>query len=139
MPSDTAGSCCRRAGRCQRWPAEQEDLVGQVRLCLVDGQRDLKSLYRQRCFLQAQREWIAKMLGDVETLLPHNAFLSEKADFLLNTAQGFLNTEQSQILKIFSIVALVFLPPTLVATSYGMIPGCCQNSTGCWATPSRSG
>lgn len=100
--------------------AEQEDLVGKVRLCLMDGQRDLKFLYRQRSFLPEQREWLTEMLGDIETLLPHNAFLSEKADFLLNTAQGFLNIEQSQIMKIFSIVALVFLPPTLIAAIYGM-------------------
>jgi len=100
--------------------AEQEDLVGKVRLCLMDGQRDLKFLYRQRNFLPEQREWITEMLGDIETLLPHNTFLSEKADFLLNTAQGFLNIEQSQIMKIFSIVALVFLPPTLIAAIYGM-------------------
>ena len=100
--------------------AEQEDLVGKVRLCLMDGQRDLKFLYRQRGLTQEQQEWIAEMLGDIETLLPHNTFLSEKADFLLNTAQGFLNIEQSQIMKIFSIVALVFLPPTLIAAIYGM-------------------
>ena len=37
--------------------AEQEDLVGKVRLCLMDGQRDLKFLYRQRGFLPEQREW----------------------------------------------------------------------------------
>jgi len=100
--------------------AEQEDLVGKVRLCLMDGQRDLKFLYRQRSLTQEQREWIAEMMSDVETLLPHNAFLSEKADFLLNTAQGFLNIEQSQVMKVFSIAALVFLPPTLIAAIYGM-------------------
>ena len=91
--------------------AEQEDLVGKFRLCLMDGQRDLKFLCRQRSFLPEPREWLTEMLGDIETLLPHNAFLSEKADFLLNTAQGFLNIEQSQIMKIFSIVAWCFCRP----------------------------
>jgi len=100
--------------------AEQEDLVGKVRLCLMDGQRDLKFLYRQRSLTQQQQEWITEMLSDIETLLPHNAFLSEKADFLLNTAQGFLNIAQSQVMKVFSIAALVFLPPTLIAAIYGM-------------------
>ena len=100
--------------------AEQEDLVGKVRLCLMDGQRDLKFLYRQRDLQPEQREWITEMLGDIETLMPHNTFLSEKADFLLNTAQGFLNIEQSQIMKVFSIAALVLLPPTLIAAIYGM-------------------
>jgi magnesium transporter len=44
----------------------------------------------------------------------------EKINFLLNAAQGFINIRQNQIIKIFSIAAVVFLPPTLVGTVYGM-------------------
>ena len=56
----------------------------------------------------------------METLLPHNTYLSEKVDFLLNATQGFINIEQNQIIKIFSIMAVVFLPPTMIASIYGM-------------------
>ena len=59
-------------------------------------------------------------LRDVETLLPHNAFLTEKVNFLLNSAMGFINLEQNKIIKTFSIAAVVILPPTLVASIYGM-------------------
>jgi magnesium transporter len=100
--------------------AEQEDMIGKVRLCLMDGQRDIRFLVRQPALSKKCRKRGHDMLGDIETLLPHNAFLSEKADFLLNTAQGFINIEQNRIMKVFSIAAVVFLPPTLVAGIYGM-------------------
>jgi len=41
-------------------------------------------------------------------------------NFLMDAALGFINLEQNQIIKIFSIAAVVFLPPTLVASIYGM-------------------
>jgi len=100
--------------------AEQEDMIGKVRLCLMDGQRDIRFLVRQPILPKKYRKRGIDMLGDIDTLLPHNAFLSEKADFLLNTAQGFINIEQNRIMKVFSIAAVVFLPPTLVAGVYGM-------------------
>jgi magnesium transporter len=100
--------------------AEQEDLVGKVRLCLMDGQRDLKFLQRQAGLTKSYRKRAGELLGDIESLFPHNDFLSDKADFLLNAAQGFINIEQNRIMKSFSIAALVFLPPTLIAGIYGM-------------------
>ena len=59
-------------------------------------------------------------MRDVETLLSHTTFLFDKINFLMDTAQGFINIEQNQVIKIFSIAAVVFLPPTLVASIYGM-------------------
>jgi magnesium transporter len=44
----------------------------------------------------------------------------DKVNFLMDAAQGFINIEQNQIIKTFSIAAVVFLPPTLVASAYGM-------------------
>ena len=100
--------------------AEQEDLVGKVRLCLMDGQRDIRFLARQPQMPKKYGKRAAELLQDIEALMPHNNFLSEKADFLLNAAQGFINMEQNRLLKIFSVAALVFLPPTLIAGIYGM-------------------
>lgn len=100
--------------------AAQEDLNGKVRMALMDTQRDLMFLLRRGRFDSDEVEWIQELLRDVETLLPHNTFLTEKVNFLLNAAMGFINLEQNQIIKIFSIAAVVFLPPTLVASIYGM-------------------
>jgi magnesium transporter len=62
-----------------------------------------------------------KTLGhDVTSLGEHAAFLSQKVTFLLDATLGMINMEQSNIIKIFSIAAGVFLPPTLIASIYGM-------------------
>lgn len=57
---------------------------------------------------------------DTSSLRDHAMFLSNKITFLLDATLGLINLEQNQIIKIFSIAAVVFLPPTLVASSYGM-------------------
>ena len=57
---------------------------------------------------------------DAVSLGEHARTLSAKIEFLLNATLGLINLEQNQIIKIFSVVAFVFLPPTLVASIYGM-------------------
>ncbi len=60
------------------------------------------------------------LLRDAAALSDHAAFLSDKITFLLDATLGLINLEQNQIIKIFSVAAVVFLPPTLVASIYGM-------------------
>jgi len=67
-----------------------------------------------------QLEQAREVLRDIESLLPHNESLFQKVNFLMQAAMGFINIEQNRIIKIFSVVSVVFLPPTLVASSYGM-------------------
>ncbi|MBF0218403.1 MAG: magnesium transporter CorA [Gammaproteobacteria bacterium] len=100
--------------------AAQEDLVGKVRLCLMDGQRDIRFIMRQPMVNKRLRKVANELLADIQTIMPHNDFLSEKADFLLNATQGFIVMEQNRIMKIFSVTALIFLPPTFIAAIYGM-------------------
>ncbi len=57
---------------------------------------------------------------DVNSLTDHATFLSGKIIFLLDATLGMINIQQNDIIKIFSIAAVVFLPPTLVASIYGM-------------------
>ena len=56
----------------------------------------------------------------LESLSDHSSFVSQKVTFLLDATLGMINIEQSNIIKIFSIAAGVFLPPTLIASIYGM-------------------
>ncbi len=100
--------------------ARHEDLNGKVRLCLMDAQRTLAFLLRCNRLNAEQTERVRQIQRDVESLLPHNAFVFQRVNFLMEAAQGFINIEQNQIIKIFSIAAVVFLPPTLVASIYGM-------------------
>ena len=60
--------------------------------------------------------WVKDMQQDVAALSDHATYLSNKTSFLLDATLGLINLEQNQIIKIFSIAAVVFLPPTLVAT-----------------------
>ncbi len=60
------------------------------------------------------------MSRDVQSLRDHTSFLSQKITFVLDATLGMINIEQNNIIKIFSIAAGVFLPPTLIASIYGM-------------------
>lgn len=100
--------------------AGQEDIGWKVRLCLMDTQRALNFLVRKARLPSSQLEQAREVLRDIESLLPHNESLFQKVNFLMQAAMGFINIEQNRIIKIFSVVSVVFLPPTLVASSYGM-------------------
>ncbi len=100
--------------------AELEDVGWKVRLCLMDTQRALNFLVRKARLPAGQLEQAREVLRDIESLLPHNESLFQKVNFLMQAAMGFINIEQNRIIKIFSVVSVVFLPPTLVASSYGM-------------------
>jgi len=66
------------------------------------------------------RQGLKTLQRDAAALSDHAAFLSAKINFLLDATLGLINLEQNQIIKIFSVAAVVFLPPTLVASIYGM-------------------
>ena len=100
--------------------ARLEDNNGKIRLCLMDTQRDISFLLRHLRHLTEECETLREIMRDVDTLMSHTAFLFDKINFLMDSTQGFINIEQNQIIKIFSIAAVVFLPPTLVASIYGM-------------------
>ncbi|MFC0226047.1 magnesium/cobalt transporter CorA [Serratia aquatilis] len=100
--------------------AELEDIGWKVRLCLMDTQRALNFLVRKARLPTSQLDQAREILRDIESLLPHNESLFQKVNFLMQAAMGFINIEQNRIIKIFSVVSVVFLPPTLVASSYGM-------------------
>lgn len=57
---------------------------------------------------------------DLQSLSEFAGFLSSKVNFMLDATLGLINIEQNQIVKIFSVAAVIFLPPTLVASIYGM-------------------
>ncbi|MBS3804537.1 MAG: magnesium/cobalt transporter CorA [Oleiphilaceae bacterium] len=100
--------------------AKLEDSNGRIRLCLMDTQRDISFLLKH---LREHPELTAicrEVMRDIETLMSHSTFLFEKINFLMDSTQGFINIEQNQIIKTFSIAAVVFLPPTLIASIYGM-------------------
>ncbi|MDD5461051.1 MAG: magnesium/cobalt transporter CorA [Methylococcales bacterium] len=100
--------------------AKLEDSNGKIRLCLMDTQRSISFLQRHLRNHPELQETAREIIRDVDTLMSHTTFLFDKINFLMDSTQGFINIAQNKIIKIFSIAAVVFLPPTLVASIYGM-------------------
>lgn len=100
--------------------AANEDVNGTARLSMMDKQRALSFLLRRGELEPAQSQQLREALRDIESLIAHSTFLYEKVNLLMDAAMGMINIEQNKIIKIFSIAAVVFLPPTLVASIYGM-------------------
>jgi len=104
--------------------------VGQNGDLTSKARESLVSLGRLLAFVQQQsdntlvpndaRARLRTLNRDVQSLSDHATFLSGKTSFLLEATLGMLNIEQSNIIKIFSVAAVVFLPPTLIASIYGM-------------------
>ncbi|WP_373818372.1 magnesium/cobalt transporter CorA [Glaesserella sp.] len=99
---------------------ELEDASSKVRLCLMDTQRALSFLIRKTRLPNNQLEQARDIMRDIESLQPHNEALFQKVNFLMQAAMGFINIEQNRIMKFFSVVSVMFLPATLVASTYGM-------------------
>jgi magnesium transporter len=100
--------------------AGHENVNGKVRLCLMDARRDLAFVLRSAQASKPCAKRLKFLLSEIDALLPHNNYLFEKVNFLLQASQGFINIEQNKIIKIFSVAAAAFLPPTLIASIYGM-------------------
>lgn len=75
---------------------------------------------RQTKDMKENRARIKILQRDIQSLTDHASFLSGKISFLLDAVLGMISIEQNGIIKIFSVAAVVFLPPTLVASIYGM-------------------
>ncbi|EGV06478.1 magnesium and cobalt transport protein CorA [Haemophilus pittmaniae HK 85] len=99
---------------------EQEDTSSKVRQCLMDTQRALSFLVRKTRLPTELLEQAREILRDIESLQPHNESLFQKVNFLMQAAMGYINIEQNKIMKFFSVVSVMFLPATLVASTYGM-------------------
>jgi magnesium transporter len=66
------------------------------------------------------RETLKEISRDLASLADHASFMSNKVNFILDAILGMINIEQNKIIKLFSVAAVVFLPPTLIASIYGM-------------------
>lgn len=100
--------------------AQQEDVNGKVRVSMVDLQRMLYLLLRSGLLNAEQGERLRDIIRDSESLIASTSFLFDKIKFLLDTTLGFINVNQNKIIKIFSVASVVFLPPTMIASVYGM-------------------
>ena len=100
--------------------ARQEDLNGRIRRNVMDTRRAVSFMMRARMLNSEQLEESRQILRDIESLDNHTAFLFDKINFLMDATVGFININQNKIIKIFSVASVALLPPTLIASIYGM-------------------
>jgi len=100
--------------------AQEEDLNGRIRRNMMDTRRAVSFLMRTRLLDAEQFEEARQILRDIESIDGHTSFLFEKINFLMDATVGFININQNKIIKIFSVASVAFLPPTLIASIYGM-------------------
>lgn len=97
------------------------DLTSNVRDSLATLERVLAFLGPKLTQANKEvRDQLKALVSDVRSLTDHLGFMAQKITFLLDATLGLINIEQNAIIKIFSVAAVVFLPPTLVASLYGM-------------------
>lgn len=100
--------------------ARQEDLNGRIRRNVMDTRRAVSFMMRSKMLNAEQFEEARQILRDIESLDSHTAFLFDKINFLMDATVGFININQNKIIKIFSVASVALLPPTLIASVYGM-------------------
>ena len=100
--------------------ARHEDMSGRIRRNVMDTRRAVSFMMRTRMLSAEQFEDARQILRDLDSLDGHTAFLFDKINFLMDATIGFININQNKIIKIFSVASVALLPPTLIASIYGM-------------------
>jgi len=91
-----------------------------VRENIVDKQRMISGILKSDKFPRDLFPKLDILLRDINSLINHTNFSFERLEYLQNTVLGLINLEQNRIMKIFTFVSLLFLPPTLIASIFGM-------------------
>ena len=99
---------------------ESQDLTMSLREALFDKQRVLSSLLRNEDLMIDSYNRLRIIIKDINSLIEHANFNFTRLEYLQNSFLGLLNVEQNKVIKTFTVVSLVFMPPTLIASIYGM-------------------
>jgi len=103
--------------------------LGQVGEVTTRASETLLGLSRILTFVGAEKSvavrkenqvLIKTLVRDVRSLVEHANFLNNKAQFLLDAVLGIINVEQNSIIKTFTVASVALMPPTLIASIYGM-------------------
>jgi magnesium transporter len=113
VTDDTAGQVLSAIAR-------HEDMSGRIRRNVMDTRRAVSFMMRSRMLNAEQFEDARQILRDLDSLDSHTAFLFDKINFLMDATVGFININQNKIIKLFSVASVALLPPTLIASLYGM-------------------
>lgn len=91
-----------------------------VRENIVDKQRMITSILKSNKYPREYQTRLNVLLKDISSLINHTNFSFERLEYLQNTVLGLINLDQNRIMKIFTLVSLLLMPPTLVTGFFGM-------------------
>jgi magnesium Mg(2+) and cobalt Co(2+) transport protein (corA) len=87
---------------------------------IIDKQRVVSSMLKSDLIPRELHGRITILVKDINSLLEHIKFSFDRLDYLQDTFLGFVNIEQNKIIKMFTVISVIFMPPTLIASIYGM-------------------
>jgi len=98
-----------------------QEMLIRIRSNIIDKQRVISSIYKTDNFSNKElKKHITIIEKDISSILDYTSFDFERLEYLQDTLMGLINLRQNVIMKIFTIVSVIFLPPTLIASIYGM-------------------
>lgn len=87
---------------------------------IIDKQRAVSSMLKSRLVPEELHSSLTILVKDINSLLEHIRFSFDRLDYLQDTFLGFVNVDQNRIIKMFTVISVIFMPPTLIASIYGM-------------------
>jgi magnesium transporter len=97
-----------------------QETTMQIRQNIIDKHRVVSLLMKNMEFAEDEKERLKTLIKDIDSLVDHTSFLFERLEYLQNTFLGLVNIDQNRIIKIFTLVSVIIMPPTLIASMYGM-------------------
>lgn len=91
-----------------------------LRQNIIDKQRIISNMIKCELIPEELRSRLSVIIKDVNSLFEYTRFGVDRLDYLQDTFLGLVNIQQNKIIKIFTVVSVIFLPPTLIASMYGM-------------------
>ena len=91
-----------------------------IRENIIDKQRVISSILKSSNYPEQYRSRLNVLLKDISSLINHTDFGFERLEYLQNTVLGIINLDQNKIMKVFTLVSLLLMPPTLIASFFGM-------------------
>lgn len=99
---------------------ECQELTMSLREALFDKQRVISLLHRNEDLMVENYNRLRIIIKDINSLIEHANFNFTRLEYLQNSFLGLINIEQNKVIKIFAVASLIFMPPTLIASIYGM-------------------
>ena len=97
-----------------------QDNTMLIRENIVDKQRVISSILKSARYPKEYQPKLNVLLKDISSLINHTNFSFERLEYLQNTVLGIINLDQNKIMKVFTLISLMLMPPTLIASFFGM-------------------